>query len=349
MFNPKQYIQNGESFALWKLPYTKEVKAIVCEEVKVFTPNILTQNTQGFAFVPFDVESEIPSLFLDGNIIEGVNTDTKTTLNDYYLLDDKITIDTPENYIKNVGNGVEQINSGTLKKVVIARNTLWETQQDFCLLTFFNTLCEKYPEAMVTLVSIKGIGTWIGATPEVLLSVSNKKLTTVALAGTQIKGNANWTEKESEEQLWVVRYIENTLKDNGVNYIDIANRERISNGNLEHLYTQIAFSKTGISNGSLASELLYHLHPTPAVGGLGKAEAIDFIKTHEDFDRSYYSGFLGEVNNDTANLFVNLRCMQITNNGLIGYAGAGITKDSIPEKELQETENKLNNLKSLLN
>ena len=41
--------------------------------------------------------------------------------------------------------------------------------------------------------------------------------------------------------------------------------------------------------------------------------------------------------------------MQLAKNGLVGYAGAGITKDSIPEKELQETEDKLNNLKSLLN
>lgn len=349
MFNPKQYIQNGESFALWKLPYTKEVKAIVCEEVKVFTPNILTQNTQGFAFVPFDVESETPSLFLDGNIIESISTDSKTTISDYHLLNGKIAIDTPENYIKNVSKGVEQINNGTLKKVVIARNTLWEAQQGFCPLTFFNMLCKKYPEAMVTLVSIKDIGTWIGATPEVLLSVNNEKLTTVALAGTQIKGNANWTEKESEEQLWVVRYIESILKEHSVDTIDVAERELIRNGDLEHLYTQIAFSKTGISNGSLAGELLYRLHPTPAVGGLGKAEAIDFIKANESFNRSYYSGFLGEVTNNNTQLFVNLRCMQITTSGLIGYAGAGITKDSIPEKELQETENKLNNLKSLLN
>ena len=201
---------------------------------------------------------------------------------------------------------------------------------------------------MVTLVSIKNIGTWVGATPELLLNVTIENLTTVALAGTQLKDNSKWTEKESEEQLWVVRYIENILAEFEVKDLDIAARKSISSGNLEHLYTQIAFKKEGTENNNLASQLLYHLHPTPAVGGLEKNEAIKFIKANENFNRSYYSGFLGEVNNENAALYVNLRCMQITNNGLIGYAGAGITKDSIPEKELQETEDKLNNLKSLL-
>lgn len=348
MFNPKQHIQNGESFALWRLPYTKQVKAVVRSEVEVFTPTILEQKTSGFTFVPFDVESNTPSLFLKGDIIADVDTQTKTSLVDYYLLNNEIAIDTPENYTNNVTKGVEHIKSGAIKKVVVARNTHWEAPKDFCPLTFFNTLCAQYPEAMVTLVSIKNVGTWIGATPELLLDLTIANLTTVALAGTQLKNQAHWTDKESEEQLWVVRYIENILAEHKVNDIDIAPRKSISNGNLEHLYTQISFKKEGTKNSSLASQLLYHLHPTPAVGGLGKVEAMTFIKAHENFDRRYYSGFLGEVNNENAHLYVNLRCMQITNNGLIGYAGAGITKDSIPKKELQETDNKLNNLKSLL-
>ena len=348
MFKPKQHIQKGESFALWRLPYTKQVKAVVSNTIEYFTPNFLKQKNNGFAFVPFDVESTTPSCFLKGDIITDVNTDIKTTLADFYLLNDEIAIDTPKNYTNNVAKGIEEIKSGGLKKVVVARNTCWEAPKDFCPITFFNTLCEQYPEAMVTLVSIKNIGTWVGATPELLLNVTIENLTTVALAGTQLKDNSKWTEKESEEQLWVVRYIENILAEFEVKDLDIAARKSISSGNLEHLYTQIAFKKEGTENNNLASQLLYHLHPTPAVGGLEKNEAIKFIKANENFNRSYYSGFLGEVNNENAALYVNLRCMQITNNGLIGYAGAGITKDSIPEKELQETEDKLNNLKSLL-
>ncbi len=348
LFNPKQLKQNNESFALWRLPHTKEVCAVVSDEVEPFTPDILETEKQGFAFIPFDINSETPSLFLSGEKLTDIDTTLKSTLNDYHLSDEPILLDTPDNYITNVGLAVKSIQQGLLKKVVIARNTLWDAPSGFCPLTFFNSLCKVYPEAMVSLVSIKNIGTWIGATPELLLEVNSDSLSTVALAGTQLKDQAQWTNKESEEQLWVVRYIENILTEFEVNNIDISARKKITNGNLEHLYTQIVFNKKGTTNSSLASQILPQLHPTPAVGGIDKKNAIAFIKTHERFNRSYYSGFLGEINKNATSLFVNLRCMQLTNNGLIAYAGAGITKDSNPEKELQETDNKLNNLKSLL-
>jgi isochorismate synthase len=348
LFNPQQLTLNGKSFALWRLPHTKEVCAVVSDKTEPFTPDILKTEKQGFAFVPFDINSETPSLFLSGEKLTDIDTSLKSTLNSYHLLDEPIPLDTPDNYVTNVGLAVKSIQQGMLKKVVIARNTLWDTPSGFCPLTFFNRLCEVYPEAMVSLVSIKNIGTWVGATPELLLEVNNDNLSTVALAGTQLKNYAQWTNKESEEQLWVVRYIENILNEYGVNNIDISARKKITNGNLEHLYTQIVFNKAGTTNNSLASQILPQLHPTPAVGGLDKEKAIAFIKTHEKFNRSYYSGFLGEINKENISLFVNLRCMQLTNNGLVAYAGAGITKDSNPEKELQETDNKLNNLKSLL-
>lgn len=349
IFNPKQLTQNGDSFALWQLSHTQTVKGVVCNTVQEFTPSLIEKKTRGFAFVPFDIKGNSPSLFLEGEILDTIDLTAKTNPEDYHTNNSTTTIDTAENYITNVAKAVDSVQNDSLKKVVIARNTLWGLPLDFCPLSFFNTLCQRYPEAMVTLVSIKDVGTWIGATPELLLNVTNDNLTTVALAGTQLKNQAQWTEKESEEQLWVVRYIENILAEYQISQVDIAARKLIQNGNLEHLYTQIAFKKEGTKNNNLATYILPRLHPTPAVGGLGKEEAIDFIKANENFDRGYYSGFLGELNNENTHLFVNLRCMQLAKNGLIGYAGAGITKDSIPEKELQETEDKLNNLKSLLN
>ncbi len=348
IFNPQQLTQKGDSFALWQLPHSQGIKAVVCAAVQPFSPAILMQKTSGFTFVPFDIKENSPSLFLKGEIVEGIDITAKTKIEDYHLPPKKTTIETSENYVANVANAVESIKNDALKKVVIARNVLWKLPANFCPLTFFNTLCKNYPEAMVTLVSIKDIGTWIGATPELLLQITEANLTTVALAGTQLKNKAQWTEKESEEQLWVLRYIKNILAKHKIDKIDVAARKLIRNGNLEHLYTQIAFEKEGIKNTNLAADILPRLHPTPAVGGLEKEEALQFIKTNENFDRSYYSGFLGEIENENAHLFVNLRCVQITKNGLIGYAGAGITKDSIPEKELQETENKLNNLKLFL-
>jgi isochorismate synthase len=97
------------------------------------------------------------------------------------------------------------------------------------------------------------------------------------------------------------------------------------------------------------------LHPTPAVGGFPKLNAINFINENEGYNREYYSGYLGEINyndNFATDLYVNLRCMQIQKNNdnfqAHLYTGCGITKDSIPEKEWFETVNKAMTLKNVL-
>jgi isochorismate synthase len=91
--------------------------------------------------------------------------------------------------------------------------------------------------------------------------------------------------------------------------------------------------------------MLQLLHPTSAVCGQPLDKALEFIRKHENYKRQFYTGYLGPINfEDRTDLFVNLRCLQIMQEKLILYAGAGITQDSIPEKEWEETELKLNTL-----
>ena len=91
------------------------------------------------------------------------------------------------------------------------------------------------------------------------------------------------------------------------------------------------------------------MHPTPAVCGLPKQSAKDFILQNENYNRDFYTGFLGEINilNKT-DLFVNLRCIQIVDNIAYIYIGCGITKDSIPDKEFLETVNKSITMKRVI-
>ena len=89
------------------------------------------------------------------------------------------------------------------------------------------------------------------------------------------------------------------------------------------------------------------LHPTPAVCGLPKEAAKQFILENENYNRSYYTGFLGELNmglqnKNDSHLFVNLRCMEIEKNEAYIYVGGGITKESNPEEEWEETVAKSN-------
>ena len=97
------------------------------------------------------------------------------------------------------------------------------------------------------------------------------------------------------------------------------------------------------------------MHPTPAVCGLPRNNAKDFVLKNENYHRSFYTGFLGEINMEDKNLnsknsslFVNLRCMEIRNEKASIYVGGGITKDSVAKKEWEETVSKSKTMKKVL-
>jgi isochorismate synthase len=118
-------------------------------------------------------------------------------------------------------------------------------------------------------------------------------------------------------------------------------------GNLLHLRTDFTFSVDAI--GTRLPSLISSLHPTPAVCGMSTGKAMDFIKSGEKHDRGYYAGFLGPIGiRDMIRLYVNLRCMQVFDDRLVLYIGGGITSDSVPEEEWEETEMKAETLLSVL-
>ncbi len=122
-------------------------------------------------------------------------------------------------------------------------------------------------------------------------------------------------------------------------------------GQLLHLRTDFEVDLNAVPFPSLGTDMLRLLHPTSAVGGMPKAAALEFLRRHEGYDRAYYSGFLGPVNvaaPGVARLFVNLRCLQVRAHDAILYAGTGLTVDSDPAREWQETEMKLQTVAAAL-
>ena len=140
---------------------------------------------------------------------------------------------------------------------------------------------------------------------------------------------------------------------NKVSELTVSSPYSIQASNLWHIKTDIT---ARIGSDSNLEEIIKALHPTSAVCGLPKAAAKDFILQNEPYDRSYYSGFLGELNIDLAtfrteqsDLFVNLRCMKINDKQVELFIGCGITKDSVPEAEFIETVNKSMTMRKVLN
>jgi isochorismate synthase len=112
-----------------------------------------------------------------------------------------------------------------------------------------------------------------------------------------------------------------------------------------HLKTEFTVDMKVTNFPQLGSVMLNLLHPTSAVCGMPLEPSLEFLQQHEGYDREFYSGYLGPVNVDNnIYLYVNLRCLQLLKGQALVYAGAGVTIDSTPETEWEETEMKLNTL-----
>ncbi|WP_418263427.1 isochorismate synthase [Flavobacterium faecale] len=252
-----------------------------------------------------------------------------------------------------VQKGIDAIQQGILNKVVLSREEMVAVP-NFDLIKVFKKLIENYPAAFCYCWFHPKIGLWMGATPERLLKANKERFYTMALAGTTTGDDAEnvvWNQKEMEEQQIVTDFILENLK-NITSEIAISSPYTLKAGNLLHIITDI---EGVINQQSNLSQVVAVLHPTPAVCGLPKKAAKDFILTHEGYDRSYYTGFLGELNikefdkhRTKSDLYVNLRCMQVKDKQAHLYIGCGITKDSNPEKEWKESVNKAQTMKKVL-
>jgi isochorismate synthase len=206
----------------------------------------------------------------------------------------------------------------------------------------FDALCANYPQAFVYELKSQEFGHWVGATPETLLEGEHGDFETAALASTKkVEDATDWGEKEIEEQALVTRFIEDRLNKLNLKFI-VEGRNELVAGPVKHLHTKFSSIE-----GEDAHLLIGELHPTPAVSGLPRAEAIELIERVESHDRSLYTGFIGLLKND-AHVYVNLRCLQIIGEKAYLYLGGGYTKDSEVEKEWEETENKAKTLIKVL-
>jgi len=269
--------------------------------------------------------------------------------------------DTKRHFENTVAAAVAAIEAGELQKVVLSRTKKAPLPADFQALNAFDKLCVAYPNAFVSLVYLPQLNQiWLGATPETLVSMDNDGIfKTVSLAGTQSAHGsdgqlltvrqAQWTHKEIEEQALVSRYIIECFKKIRVREYTEEGPKTVIAGNLMHLRTDYTVDTRAICFPQLGSVMLELLHPTSAVCGMPKFSALQFIETHEDHNREFYSGFIGPVNvENQTHLFVNLRCLKIENGIATLYAGGGITEDSTPEKEWNETELKCQTLMSVI-
>lgn len=245
---------------------------------------------------------------------------------------------------------LEALREGSFHKLVLSRKQTVEIPPGFSPWRAFREACRRYPRMMVYLCYTPQAGVWMGSSPEILLSGSLTRWHTVALAGTlPLEDGAlpgSWDCKNSLEQQFVSDYLKSSLQSMG--QIDIERGPyAVQAGELAHLKTDFFFS---LPSSASLGEVLQLLHPTPAVCGLPKEEARQFILAHEKHARRYYSGIIGWISpTASTELYVNLRCLEMTSpHHAQLYAGGGILPPSDFRSEWKETEEKMQTMKNVL-
>ncbi|HDZ03900.1 hypothetical protein LCGC14_0199260 [marine sediment metagenome] len=364
LFNRAATCLKGQlPFVLYRKPNKNELIGVFQKNDEVHKIKDFTE--KGFVFAPFDLNSGAILLKMDSIQKELVTIEDNMVVKDI----NSIPLDVIEKarYLDLIANALDKINDRVINKVVLSREIEVDFNDDYN--ETFKRLLKEYPKAFCYFWHHPEIGTWMGATPEILVKSNGSQFTTMSLAGTQNSIDSKepqWSKKEINEQQLVTDYIVEALKDKVVS-IRSLERESIKAGQLWHLRTEMK----GTFSPNQFGDVLKALHPTPAVCGSPLQKAKEFILNNELYDRSFYTGFLGELNvkselsrnrnrrnqensayrsvTNTSELFVNLRCMQLQKDKVSIYVGGGITSDSVPESEWDETTLKSNTMLRILN
>ena len=335
-------------FVLYSKPNTSNLIGILQQNNTLY--HVSDYSEKGFVFASFDEKQLILIPESESEIITA--TKEETSFDPIEADDQNFDPEAKFQYEYLVAQGIQAIKNEEFKKVVLSRSEDVQLAE-FDFIETFQHLVQLYPATFCYCFFHPKIGLWMGATPEKLLKANGNVFETMALAGTQ-KDNFEteivWQQKEKEEQQYVTDFIVKRLKEFAASVV-VSEPYSLRAGSIWHIKTDISGV---LKDNSTLEEVIDTLHPTPAVCGLPKKKSKAFILENENYDRTFYTGFLGELNSSfegntaSSDLFVNLRSMQIQENKAILYMGCGVTKESIPEKEWEESVNKSMTMKRVL-
>jgi menaquinone-specific isochorismate synthase len=262
----------------------------------------------------------------------------------------------PSHYEEAVARAVQRIRGGELQKIVLAREVDVHAPVDHDPAALLGLLREEFGSCYVFAVG-RGDSTFVAASPELLVRRDGHRASTVALAGSigrsadpavddHLGERLLRSDKDREENAIVARRIARVLRPLAVWVTAAPEPVLVRVANIQHLATPI---RAQLTTPVGAVELAGALHPTPAVGGEPRDDAVRLIPALEGLDRGWYAGAVGWTDTVGDGEFcVALRCALLRGSTARLYAGCGIVADSEPAAELAETEVKLGALLPLL-
>ncbi|MFT9487867.1 isochorismate synthase MenF [Tepidibacillus infernus] len=250
----------------------------------------------------------------------------------------------PESWIHSVRKATHQIQQGRLEKVVLARELQLQATDTILAEDILYRLREQQPASYIFAIE-NGEKCFIGASPERLVKKEGNQLLTTCLAGTIRRGKTIEQDVELGQQLLhdrknryehdlVVQMIRSAMEEGCSKVVTPSEPILYKLKDVQHLYTPIV----GYSDSTSILDMVERLHPTPALGGYPREQAMELIRKEEILDRGWYGAPVGWLDRQGNGEFVvAIRSGMIYHHLASLFAGCGIVEDSIAESEYEET------------
>ena len=254
-----------------------------------------------------------------------------------------------EGYRSVVERGLDLVEGGELRKLVLAVRQQLLLAQPLDPLQLLAQLRQRQPGSCRFLWQQANGPALLGASPERLLTVRQGQLRSDALAGTAPVGRDAslllHSDKDRREHELVVEAITSVLQEGGLCPRRPRHPRLARHGQLLHLHTPITSSLDNQQPLAIAAAL----HPTPAVAGLPRRQAMAALRSLEPFERGHYAAPIGWIDSEgDTELRVAIRSGSLQGRRLELTAGAGLVRGSAVERELAEVALKLGVLQQQL-
>lgn len=250
-----------------------------------------------------------------------------------------------EEYLNAVEDVTKRIQQDEVKKVVIGRSLKLTFNHAFSAATAIYNASNEQPESYLFGLE-KEDKMFFGATPERLVKVEKGQVQSSGIAGSVKRGKNSIEDKQLGEGLLVDsknlgehKYVVDMIQQVFTKYcedIKVPSRPKLMKiRDIQHLFTPI---EGRLKQDSSLFELVEALHPTPALGGEPRMEAVKIIRESEHMNRGYYAAPIGWINSEGDGEFVvGIRSALLENQHAYLYAGGGIVAESSSIDEFEET------------
>ncbi|MDG1701885.1 MAG: isochorismate synthase [Opitutae bacterium] len=240
---------------------------------------------------------------------------------------------------------LSEIKNQHYQKIVLAQKLVLKNESGLQGIQFLDRLRERFSACYIFSFSDGNNRSFIGASPEILLQVKNGILMTEAIAGSSSRGkkaiedarlgsNLLTSDKNLREHNLVKESILRRLNILGIDGEADENPRLLALANVQHLQTKIS---APMAQAVHFLDVVSELHPTPAVGGQPREQAVPRINKLESFERGLYAGLIGWFNGQNeGKMIVGIRSAEFDAKAIKIYAGAGIVSGSQVEIEKEE-------------